>query len=170
MPDESRTCSGDDREKTRVFTWARGSPHQRSYATAYSLDQYRSNEAANDFVIHTPTPRAANTRRSAFVEVGNSKGKANGATEIDNAIVAVLDRSNEGETVELEFRRKENDIGQLFAFDVLHARELHRRLAQPSAQDALATKFARLVPERRHRLLMFLADARRREAQRGARR
>ncbi len=109
------------------------------------------------------------SRRSPPVEVRIPA--ATGASEVEIAIVAVLDRPNEGETVEIEFRRKENDIGQLFAsLDVLAARELHRRLAQPSAHDVLAVKFARLVSERRHRLLTFLADARRREAQRGARR
>jgi hypothetical protein len=71
-----------------------------------------------------------------------------------------------GETIEAGFRRKELELGELFAtLAPLEARALHRRLAGPAAaEDPLATRFMRLVTERRARLLAFLGDARRRAA------
>jgi len=76
-----------------------------------------------------------------------------------------------GETVMVAHARKEGDLRDLFAtLTVLEARALHRRLERGGADDPLAALFLRLAPDRRRRLLAFLADARRREATRGLRR
>jgi hypothetical protein len=89
---------------------------------------------------------------------------------LDEAIVAILDCSVSDETIEAAFRRKEIELGALFAtVSVAAARELHRRLSAPAPTDPMATRFARLRSDRRARLLAFLADARRREALRAAR-
>jgi hypothetical protein len=70
-----------------------------------------------------------------------------------------------GETIEVAFRRKEQALVSLFAaLGPRDALALHARLSSPREGDALAARFARLVRERRDRLLAFLADARRREA------
>ena len=76
-----------------------------------------------------------------------------------------------GETVMVAHARKEGDLRDLFAtLTVVEARALHRRLERAGADDPLAALFLRLAPDRRRRLLAFLADARRREATRGLRR
>lgn len=84
----------------------------------------------------------------------------------DADLLAVLEASPEyGGTIELAFRRKEQSLMSLFsALSPRDALALHARLASPREDDALAARFARLVRERRERLLAFLADARRREA------
>ena len=70
-----------------------------------------------------------------------------------------------GETIDAEFRRKEQCIGAIFAgLSVLEARTLHRRLTLQSPSDVLAAEFSRLIEARRRRLLSFLVDARRRQA------
>ena len=70
-----------------------------------------------------------------------------------------------GETIEAAYRRKEHELGEVFArLTPIEARELHRRLSNPAVGDVIATLFARLVAERRTRLLGFLAGARRRHA------
>ena len=69
------------------------------------------------------------------------------------------------------FRFKEHALGAVFArLSPVQARALHHRLANPGDGDALAAAFARLVIDRRVRLLGFLADARRRAAIAEARR
>lgn len=74
-----------------------------------------------------------------------------------------------GETALHGFARKEHELRAIFAaLAPCDALALHRRLANPVPGDALAGAFGRLVVERRHRLLAFLADARRRAALRGA--
>jgi hypothetical protein len=76
-----------------------------------------------------------------------------------------------GEQLEAAFRRKEHMLGELFArLSVMDARTLHHRLDVAHAGDELAASFGRLRADRRARLLAFLADARRREAMRFARR
>jgi hypothetical protein len=61
--------------------------------------------------------------------------------------------------------RKEHEVRALFAaLPVLEAMELHRRLRIARAGDAVVAAFARLVVERRQRLLAFLGEARRRAA------
>lgn len=83
-------------------------------------------------------------------------------------IVAILDGpAAPDETRELAFRRKEREL--LLAFDAMNVRdsmELHRRLRLTLPDDPIAARFARLIAPRRHRLMSFLADARRREAMR----
>jgi hypothetical protein len=90
----------------------------------------------------------------------------------DTALLAVLDAPPvAGETIDVEFRRKERDLLARFAaLPVDAALALHKRLSTPRDGDELAARFARLVADRRARLLEFLADARRREAIKGGRR
>ncbi|MEJ7597106.1 MAG: hypothetical protein WKG01_04280 [Kofleriaceae bacterium] len=85
---------------------------------------------------------------------------------IDPELLAILDAPLfPGETTFAGFARKEAAIGAACAqLAVSAARALHARLAFPKHGDALAEKFARLTVDRRRRILMFLADARRREA------
>jgi hypothetical protein len=73
----------------------------------------------------------------------------------------------QGETIDVAFRRVEAEVGALFAeLGPLEARALHQRLTTPVENDVLAIRFSRLTFERRARLLAYLADARRRAAQR----
>ncbi len=101
-------------------------------------------------------------RPVTFVE---SEPPAAPVDQIDDRILGVLTSSTEiGETVELAFRRKERQLGELFAvLSVAEAQALHRRLSIASAGDHVAELFNRMTVERRGRLLTFLADARRRE-------
>ena len=72
-----------------------------------------------------------------------------------------------GETIELAYRRKERELTELFATLARgEAATLHKRLSDPRDGDTLASRFARLVIDRRTRLLAILADAPRREARR----
>ena len=69
-----------------------------------------------------------------------------------------------GERLDVAFRRKERELEAIFERLTLEdTRQLHRRLTLMLPTDPLAIHFGRLVPERRSRLLAFLADARRRE-------
>jgi hypothetical protein len=92
--------------------------------------------------------------------------------EIESAILAVLEGPvGFGETIETTFRRKEHELGALFAkLSVSECRALHKRLENPKAGDALALRFGAMIAVRRARLLAFLQDARRREAIAGGRR
>jgi hypothetical protein len=59
--------------------------------------------------------------------------------------------------------RKEAELKAVFArVSAVESRALHTRLAR--GDDELARLIGRMVPERRLRLLAFIADARRREA------
>ena len=72
-----------------------------------------------------------------------------------------------GETIEAAYRRKERELTELFATLTRNdANVLLKRLSDPRTDDVLATRFARLVVDRRTRLLALLADAPRREARR----
>jgi hypothetical protein len=88
------------------------------------------------------------------------------ASSDDATVLAILAAPLQlGETAQLGYLRKERELRALFAaLPVPTARALHARLAAPRAGDVLAAKFAGLVAERKHRLLVFLADARRRDA------
>jgi len=81
-------------------------------------------------------------------------------------ILGVMERRPEvGERLEFAFRRKELELMSVFQqLSVADSRELHRRLSLMLADDPIAQRFMRLVPERRQRLLVFLLDARRRAA------
>jgi hypothetical protein len=70
-----------------------------------------------------------------------------------------------GETIEGAYLRLEHQLGTVFArLSAAESRGLHQRLSAPRSDDWIAAQFARLSTEPRHRLLAFLADARRREA------
>jgi hypothetical protein len=70
-----------------------------------------------------------------------------------------------GETIEAGYRRKERELADLFgSLTRSEAATLQRRLSTPRDDDALARRFARLVVDRRARLLAILADTPRREA------
>ncbi len=71
-----------------------------------------------------------------------------------------------GESALCGHQRKEHQLGTIFAtLSVGEARTLHQRFSRPStAADALTSKFAGLIIDRRQRLLAFIADARRRAA------
>ncbi|MCX5744185.1 MAG: hypothetical protein NT062_16975 [Proteobacteria bacterium] len=86
--------------------------------------------------------------------------------ELDAQLLAILDGARLlGETVHAQFLRKEHQLASVFAsLAVVDALALHKRLVTPKAGDALALTFSRLVVDRRHRLLGFLADAPRRAA------
>jgi hypothetical protein len=84
----------------------------------------------------------------------------------DGALLAILDAAPAyGETIEAAFRRKEQQLLEAFAaLSAEASRSLHARLCASAPDDAVAVRFARLVRDRRERLLAFLGDARRREA------
>ncbi|HEX3867465.1 MAG TPA: hypothetical protein VHV78_11970 [Gemmatimonadaceae bacterium] len=76
-----------------------------------------------------------------------------------------------GETVMAGFQRKERELAELFAtLPLVESRARHARLCAAEKNDPVAAAFARLTAERQHRLLGFLADARRRAAIASARR
>jgi hypothetical protein len=84
---------------------------------------------------------------------------------LEAEILAVLDGPLLGGSKDLAYRIREHEIAQVFArLTVLDARELHRRLSIPAADDRIAARFGRMILDRRQRLLAVLADARRREA------
>lgn len=89
----------------------------------------------------------------------------------DAALIAILDAPLAyGMTAREGFARKEAELRAAFAaLPVAAQRALHARLSNPRAGDELVAKFQSLTAERRMRLLKFLADARRREAQAAAR-
>jgi hypothetical protein len=88
------------------------------------------------------------------------------AVSLEREIAEALDAPPfPGEQLAPAFARKERALATLFArLTVIEARGLHRRLTLLSADDVLVQLFQRLIPERRSRLLAFLAGARRREA------
>lgn len=70
-----------------------------------------------------------------------------------------------GETIEAAYRRKERELADLFgSLTRGEAATLERRLSAAREDDVLAQRFARLVVDRRTRLLAILADIPRREA------
>ena len=89
----------------------------------------------------------------------------------EQEVIAVLDAAPEPhETIELAFRRKEHELRALFdRLTLADARALHRRLTLRLHDDPISTRFARMIGERRNRLMDYLASARRREARRHAR-
>ena len=91
--------------------------------------------------------------------------------DLERAIANVLDgRPALGETIDAAFRRKEYELGTVFArLSVIQAHMLLKRFSNPRAGDELAAKFGTMIAIRRSRLLAFLGDARRREALAGGR-
>lgn len=84
----------------------------------------------------------------------------------DAAAIAILTApAATGEPASVAFARKEAELRALFAtLAPVEAVILARRLAAPRPGDALARELGRMVPERRQRLIHFLADTRRRAA------
>jgi hypothetical protein len=79
------------------------------------------------------------------------------------ALSILLSTSAWGESVAVAYARIERELGALFASLAPDAaRTLHARLTNVDEGDAFATRFARMVTERRARLLAILADAPRR--------
>jgi len=69
------------------------------------------------------------------------------------------------DTIAVGQARKEREIGSFLAtLSAIESWALHKRLSTGVADDPLVAVFQRLVPERRRRLLGFVADARRRAA------
>jgi len=99
-------------------------------------------------------------------ELGALSDPAARATRLDARMLAILASGPaHGETLDAAFRRKEHELGAVFArLSVAESRALHRRLSVPAQDDLVAARFGQLIVERRGRLLAFLADARRREA------
>lgn len=88
------------------------------------------------------------------------------AVSNEAAILETLERPPlHGETLAVAYQRLEHQLAALLsALSIYEARELHRRLSHPTADDPIAARFARMIGERRQRLLTFLADAPRRAA------
>jgi hypothetical protein len=83
---------------------------------------------------------------------------------LDDRIIAVFDRAILGPP-SVVFRTKEVQLGELFAtLSVSDANALHRRVTLAVKGDPLVERFGRLTRERRDRLVLFLAEARRRRA------
>ncbi|MBX3159556.1 MAG: hypothetical protein KF773_26530 [Deltaproteobacteria bacterium] len=91
---------------------------------------------------------------------------------LDTMLLAILQAPpRPGETIALAFSRKEQALYHLLStLDVPTSRALHTRLATSiPTDDPLALAFSRFTAERRGRILAYLADVRRRHAQRGRR-
>ena len=86
-----------------------------------------------------------------------------GSPSFEAQLIAILRRGVESATSQDAHRRKEHEIGEVFAkLTVRESWTLHKRLSTPSPNDELANAFGGLVIDRRGRLLAFLGDARRR--------
>lgn len=85
---------------------------------------------------------------------------------METEIIAVLDAPRaEGEQFDVAFRRKEHELGVLFAgLNAVDSLELQRRVGLKLPGDVLAERFGRLTNDRRMRLIAFLVAARRRFA------
>ena len=118
------------------------------------------------------TPPAEPSARSVATAMHRAPHAVALAPENERAITTLLDEPVAiGETIEAHSRSKERRLGELFArLSVIEARVLHKRLSMPEPGDPIAARFSRMITERRNRLLVFLADARRREAIHAARR
>ncbi len=95
-------------------------------------------------------------------------GPTGGADErpwFEELLLEILARPVIAGSAREAYLQKEREIGNVFGrLAVLEAWTLHKRLSIARSDDGLATAFERLVPERRTRLLTFLAEARRRAA------
>ena len=86
-------------------------------------------------------------------------------------LALLLAPARPGETAMQAFARKELELRTWFEpLTPVEALALQRRLSTPLPADPVALAFGRLVIERRHRLLAFLGDARRRAALHATRR
>jgi len=91
---------------------------------------------------------------------------------IEDRLIAILESPpHSNEMIAAGFARKEAELGNVLAtVDLDVARALHKRLTTVDANDPLVTAFNRLTAVRRQRLIIYLADARRRAAISTARR
>jgi hypothetical protein len=111
---------------------------------------------------HSPSGRTVDERVDA--ETRDPGGLGGLEAESERELLDIL-RAPPSGTTRRAFQEKEYALGAAFSrLTPRQAWALHRRLANPGEGDALAMEFARLVSDRRHRLLDFLADARRRAA------
>jgi hypothetical protein len=87
---------------------------------------------------------------------------------LETEILAALDApKQDGETLDTAFRRKEHEIGAVFArLTPADSLALERRLNLSLAGDPIAARFAHLVAARRNRLVSFLSEIRRRQPRR----
>jgi hypothetical protein len=87
---------------------------------------------------------------------------------LETEIIAALNAPKQDhETLGAAFRRKEHEIGAVFArLAPVDSLALERRLNLSIAGDPIAAHFARLVPARRARLVGFLSEMRRRHPSR----
>jgi hypothetical protein len=118
----------------------------------------------------------SNTARAGGPLSAHDEDDQAAATAIDTnpsawerALIKELDAPRlSGETYRTHYERKERELVAAFAVLALReAQALHDRLSTPRADDALAIRFARLVPDRRARLLAFLVSSPRRLARIG---
>lgn len=93
-----------------------------------------------------------------------SRNTRDTASDLDQRLAGILTSAvGVGETVELAFRRKEHQLGELFAtLSNVESVNLHRRLSNPRTGDRAAELFGRMTVVRRDRLLAFLASVNRR--------
>lgn len=87
-------------------------------------------------------------------------------TALDHRLVQILEAAPAwNQTVDAAFRNKERALLEVFAsLSCADATRLYHRLASPRAGDPVSSWLTRLVPERRARLLAYLAEAPRRAA------
>jgi len=87
---------------------------------------------------------------------------------LETEILAVLDApQRDHETLDAAFRRKEHELGAVFAqLTPGDSLALERRLNLSLAGDPIAARFSRLVAARRNRLVGFLSEMRRRQPRR----
>jgi hypothetical protein len=86
--------------------------------------------------------------------------------DAEDEINAVLSAPRvKSEQHDAEFRRKEHELGDIFArLSAVDSLELQRRFALRLPDDELANRFAQLASDRRARLIEFLMSVRRRFA------
>jgi hypothetical protein len=82
----------------------------------------------------------------------------------ESDLLRILDSTVPGEAIAVLYDRREHELVELFScLTATECLELHRRLLSSCSDDPVAMRFQRMIPQRRNRLLAFLADVRRRE-------
>ena len=113
----------------------------------------------------TPAMSAMHQRFQALTTSSGAPHESTNQPWFEPALSEILLRPVPSGSAREGHTAKEHEIGSLFIrLTVLEAWTLHKRLSNPAVGDPLAAAFARLVIERRSRLLAFLGDARRRAA------
>ena len=112
-------------------------------------------------VVHGPPPPPAPARSES--RITRELPVPPPAPAIEQILQILRAPPEWGESVKGAFSRKERELAAVFdGLDSEEAGKLFRRLSNPQPDDPVAASFARLVPERRGRLLGFLISARRR--------